>query len=123
MIPADVVAGIRHFNSGDFFEAHESWEDHWGHGSTPEREATLGLIKVAVGFLHLRNGKRVGALTQLGWAVDLLRANASVFPELDLAAFAEEVDSVRATVRFHEDDFDDLSRRVALPRLPVPADH
>ncbi len=117
MTRADLEAGRACFNAGDYFDAHEAWEDHWGSGDENERNATLALIKTAVGFLHFKNGNRSGALAQLGWAVGLFRSHGHAFPELDLAAFAESVDGVRAAIRFHEDDFDELRRTLPLPKL------
>ena len=46
------------FNHGQFFEAHELWEDAWRTLAGSERLATQGLIQIAAGLLHLQNGRR-----------------------------------------------------------------
>jgi hypothetical protein len=101
MIPEEVRHGARLFNEGKYFEAHEAWEDHWGKGGPEERAATLGLIKAAVALHHLEAGNAAGFAWQGGEAVKHLRAQASVWPELGLAALAEELESLLAQVRFH----------------------
>lgn len=115
MLPEEVRAGVRHFNAREFFEAHEAWEDHWGKGSPSERAATLGLIKAAVALHHLDAKNVAGFSWQAGEAIKHLRQNADVWPELGLAALAEEMESLVAQVRFHGD-----RAEVELPHLPDP---
>lgn len=112
-LPEPVARGIVHFDRGAYFEAHEAWEEHWGGGPKAERDLVKGLIKVAVAFHHLRHGNPAGCLGQIKDALPLLRANADVWPDLDVAAFADEVDSVAAQTRFHGNAPD-------LPRLGLP---
>ena len=53
------------FDAGLYFEVHELLEPSWFRAVGGEREALQGLIQVAVGFQHLVNGNRRGALTLL----------------------------------------------------------
>src|SRR2546425_12433393 len=46
--PADLVAGTEHFNRGDYFEAHEAWEQTWDGTEGEESRFLKGLIQVAV---------------------------------------------------------------------------
>ena len=60
------LAGIEQFNRGEFFAAHETWEEIW-RSTTPEpRDLFQGLIQVAAG-LHLQCvlGRPRGALRTL----------------------------------------------------------
>lgn len=100
-LPEEVRAGIRLFNEGRFFDAHEAWEDHWGKGGPEERAATLGLIKAAVALHHLEARNAAGFSWQATEAVKHLRAQQSVWPELRLDELAEEIESLVAQVRFH----------------------
>lgn len=100
-LPADVLAGIRHFNAGEYFEAHEAWEDHWGHGGVAERELMLGLIKAAVALHHLAHRNEAGFHWQAKEAIPRLRAHHAVWPELRLGHLAEELDSLVSQARFH----------------------
>ncbi|MHB8586239.1 MAG: DUF309 domain-containing protein [Thermoplasmatota archaeon] len=100
-LPEPIRRGMEAFNEGRFFEAHEIWEEHWGHGPPAERDVVLGMIKAAVALHHLNAGNVRGFAWQAEQAVPLLAANVAVFPMLDLAAFAEAIDSLAAQVRFH----------------------
>jgi predicted metal-dependent hydrolase len=44
------LAGVVLFNRGDFFEAHEAWEDVWVDCAGEERVFYQGLIQAAVGL-------------------------------------------------------------------------
>lgn len=114
MIPAEVVEGVRLFNAGAYFEAHEAWEDHWGRGAPEERAATLGLIKAAVALHHLEAGNHAGFSWQAAEAVKHLRAQSAMWPELRLGELAEEMESLVAQVKFHGA----RAGGGTLPRLP-----
>ncbi len=53
--------GEAHFARGEWFEAHESWEELW-HGLVgEERQFVQGLIQAAVALHHQNNGNGAGA--------------------------------------------------------------
>jgi predicted metal-dependent hydrolase len=116
MIPEGLRPGIQHFNAGEWFEAHEAWEDHWGSGGPAERDATLGLIKAAVALHHLAAGNEPGFLWQAKESIPRLRAHAHLWPELGLDALAEALDSLAAQTRYHGK----LPETWDAPRLPAP---
>ena len=64
--------GIRSFNAGHYFEAHERWEDLWRQTHGPLRLFYQGLIQAAVGLHHLNRGNRNGARAQIGKAIQKL---------------------------------------------------
>ena len=55
------LEGIEHFNTCDFFEAHEVWEDLWKDTEGSSRLFYKGLIHVAVCLHHFGNGNIRGA--------------------------------------------------------------
>lgn len=58
---AGIATGVRQFNRGDFFEAHESFEAAWREASYPSRLCCMALTKIAAGFAHARNANETGA--------------------------------------------------------------
>src|SRR5579864_3414930 len=60
--------GLRLFNEGDFFEAHEVWEDVWRAAPREEKKFLQGLIQIAVGLHHHSTGNQVGARSLLARA-------------------------------------------------------
>ncbi len=55
------LAGIVHFNHGDYFEAHEVWEDLWHDCASVDRLFYQSLIQAAVALYHDANGNRIGS--------------------------------------------------------------
>lgn len=53
--------GLAHFNTREFFEAHEVWEEVWLTEDEPERTFLQGLIQIAAAFHHYRRGNSEGA--------------------------------------------------------------
>jgi predicted metal-dependent hydrolase len=60
--------GIREFNEGKFFEAHDSFEEIWQGYREPDREFLQGLIQAAVGLYHLEHQNLRGARSQFSKA-------------------------------------------------------
>ena len=66
--------GIREFNAGRFFEAHDVLEDLWHGYREPDRVFLQALIHSAVGLYHLENDNFKGARSQLRKACSKLEA-------------------------------------------------
>jgi predicted metal-dependent hydrolase len=56
---------VDQFNTGYFFECHDTLEELWSELRGPCRDFFQGLIQVSVGFYHLGNGNRGGATSML----------------------------------------------------------
>ena len=71
---AAVVAGLRAYAEGDFFEAHELMEPAWmGTDDPAERDLIQGLIKLAAADVHGVRGNPRGVARNLEGARDRLR--------------------------------------------------
>jgi predicted metal-dependent hydrolase len=84
---AAVIAGLRAYAAGDFFEAHEHMEPAWmGTDDPAERDLIQGLIKVAAADVHAVRGNPRGAARNLEGARDRLRRvpGGQAVPELDI---------------------------------------
>ncbi len=57
--------GLDDYESGEYFEAHEAWEDLWSDFNFSDRKFIQGLIQLAVSFVHLGNGNLIGAKSLL----------------------------------------------------------
>ena len=55
------LQGIVHFNAGEFFEAHEVWEELWMECPATERRFVQALIQAAVAVYHFSRGNHAGA--------------------------------------------------------------
>ena len=57
--------GLEYYRSGDYFEAHESWEELWSDFYLEDRRFIQGLIQLSVSFVHLENNNLKGAKSLL----------------------------------------------------------
>lgn len=57
--------GIALFNSEDFFDAHEVWEEIWLDEAEPEKTFLQGLIQAAAAFHHYTRGNFSGSQSLL----------------------------------------------------------
>ena len=85
--------GIGEFNDGYFFECHDTLEDLWMGIRGPSRDFFQGLIQVAVGFYHLGNGNRGGALTLLRRGLKRLEKYGDQYCGLELKELRDEIRS------------------------------
>lgn len=58
----NAAEGIRLFNMGEFFEAHEELEAAWRDESGEVRDLYRGILQIAVTYLHLTRGNFEGAI-------------------------------------------------------------
>jgi uncharacterized protein len=87
---AEFHEGIRLFNAGEFFEAHERLEQVWLADRSTHRLFLQALIHLAVGFHHARNGNPAGAERQLRKGLKKLAGYLPACAGIDTAALLNE---------------------------------
>jgi hypothetical protein len=55
-------AGLDHFNAGEFWDAHESWETIWLEAESDVHLFLQGLIQLAAAYHHVKRGTYPGGL-------------------------------------------------------------
>jgi uncharacterized protein len=85
--------GIKLFNKGEFFEAHEVLEDGWKYMTGADREIYQGIIQVAMGYRHHTKDfpKKAGVLIRRG--LPRLKKNLTTWEFLPLTEFVDEVET------------------------------
>jgi uncharacterized protein len=56
------VEGLRLFNAGEYFEAHEALEDAWNAETGKVRDLYRGILQIAVVYLHITRRNYNGAI-------------------------------------------------------------
>jgi predicted metal-dependent hydrolase len=84
------------FNRGEFYEAHEHWEDVWNEIDDPERTWVQGLIQVATGLHKVAGDKRGPARTLLEKAMAKLHDVPADFAGFDVGAMRREAQAALA---------------------------
>jgi predicted metal-dependent hydrolase len=92
--------GVEEFNSGKFFECHDTLEDIWRGMRGPARVFLQGLIQISVGFYHLNNRNLRGGQSQLEKGLRKLEGYGEEYLGVELVQLRGEVrvwlDKVRA---------------------------
>jgi hypothetical protein len=57
--------GVEQFNSRQFFEAHETWEEIWLASPEPDKTFLQGIIQIAAAFHHYSRGNTLGTCNLL----------------------------------------------------------
>ena len=84
--------GVRLFNEGLFFEAHDAWEEVWSQVRHPMRERFYrAIIQVAVTLELLRRGRAVGVRQVFVSCQELFEGVPQVFMGVDIPAFIERL--------------------------------
>ena len=90
-----LLAGIEQFNSGYFFEAHETWEDIWMQSPLPARTFLQGLIQIAAAFVHLMRHEYPGTIRLLRYGIAKLGEVPPDYMGIDGGRLAEEAGRAR----------------------------
>jgi uncharacterized protein len=67
-----LAEGLRLYDAGEFFTAHEAWESVWLGLPEPEKTFLQGLIQVTAAFHHLQRNNPLGAVLLLQAALGRL---------------------------------------------------
>jgi predicted metal-dependent hydrolase len=91
-----LARGVGQFNARLFFECHDTLEELWAGLRGDARDLVQGLIQVAVGFHHLGNGNRAGALRLFDRGLERLRRHGERCCGIDAGALRAAVAVWRA---------------------------
>src|SRR5262245_26257361 len=108
--------GVAHFNRGEYFEAHEVWEDWWNECPAADRRFAQALIQAAVAVYHFGRGNHAGASRLFHSGRRYMQPYRPVYMGLDVDEFWRRMEAHLAPA---------LSGGLAGPRpvieLPSPA--
>lgn len=91
--PAAYLRGIELFNHGEYFDAHEVWEDPWRATRGTERIFYQALIQAAVALEHLRRNNPKSAATVWRNCQSKFLAVPDFFMGVDIRSFLLEVET------------------------------
>lgn len=95
-----LAEGIRLFNSGRYWDAHEAWEHVWmPDRKGPESGFYKGLIQVAAGCLHYTRHNRRGAINKWRSGADYLRPYLPAHRRVHLSPLVHAVDGYVSLMR------------------------
>jgi predicted metal-dependent hydrolase len=117
--PADprIDLGIQLFNSEEFFECHDVFEDLWSELVGPERPFFQGLIHAAVCLFHFSEGNLGGARKMYFSCVTYLSPFAPAFIGIDTEKLLQDLEHCFAELAAVQHGYPD---HLALDQALVP---
>jgi len=86
-----LAAGLRLYEAGEFFRAHEDWETVWLVTPEPGKTFLQGLIQVTAAFHHLQNQNRLGTVLLLQAALRRLDRYPESFGGISVALLRADI--------------------------------
>jgi uncharacterized protein len=91
-----LAEGVRLFNAGAHWEAHEAWEEAWREAQGERRALLHGLILAAAGWVQRGRGREAGARTLFTRALARLRGVGGRALGVDVEQLRADLEAWRA---------------------------
>jgi predicted metal-dependent hydrolase len=83
--------GLRLYDAGEFFAAHEAWETVWLSSQEPDKTFLQGLIQVTAAFYHLQRNNPLGAALLLQAALRRLERYPACYGGVSVALLCNDI--------------------------------
>ncbi len=110
--------GLVAFNDGDYYAAHDYWEDLWSDHKLDDSNFIQGLIQLAVGCFHIGNKNINGSRGLFTKCRPKLEAYSPYHRDVDVAALLDFVDA--SLKQLDSIDHADEFRWQGVPKLKLP---
>jgi uncharacterized protein len=107
-----LAEGLRLYDAGQFFTAHEAWESVWLRSPEPEKTFLQGLIQVTAAFHHLQRNNPLGAMLLLQAALERLDRYPSCFGGISVTLLRHDIRERLQTLEAGEPASQLLSPRI-----------
>lgn len=97
-LPDLALAGLREFNSGNYYEQHDLFEALWVQTEGPVRDLYRAILQVGVAYYHINRGNARGALKMLQRSVQWLHVLPDTCQGIDVAQLRRDSYAVRAAL-------------------------
>lgn len=91
--------GLRLFNAGEYFEAHEALEDAWNAEKGKVRELYRGILQIAVVYLHITRQNYNGAVKVYGRSQKWLKDWPEVCRGIEVGKLRGDAEAVISEVK------------------------
>lgn len=86
-----LAEGLRLYQAGEFFAAHEAWESLWLVAQEPDKRFLQGLIQVTAAFHHLQRQNPLGTARLLQAALEKLERYPADFGSICVVLVCDDI--------------------------------
>ena len=103
----DISEGIKLFNDGNYFEAHDYFEEIWAAEKSEKKLFYQGLVQISVGNYHFNSENYNGSLSQYSKGLKKLEKYPENYESINLVKFSAEINYLKEqiTVFFSKKSF------------------
>jgi len=112
-----LAEGLRLYDAGEFFTAHEAWESVWLKTPEPEKTFLQGLIQVTAAFHHLQRNNPLGTVLLLQAALRRLDRYPLGFGGIAVALVCQDVRDCLRKLEADELEADETDLQIMSPRI------
>jgi len=94
-----ILKGIKIFNDGDYFAAHDFFEDLWHSAESKNRNFFQGLTQLSVSCFHFVSGNFSGSLSQLEKAKTKLLQYLPDYMEINLTQLLSDINIFETEIK------------------------
>lgn len=91
--------GLRLFNRGEYFEAHEALEEAWNAERGPVRDLYRGILQIGVTYLHITRLNYDGAIKVYGRSLRWMQPWPEICRGVEVGQLRRDAEAVMARVR------------------------
>ena len=113
-----LAEGLRLYEGGEFFTAHEAWESVWLTAPEPEKTFLQGLIQVTAAFHHWQCNNRLGTVLLLQGALRRLDLYPASFGGISVALLCSDIRERLRMLEMGEHASQLISPRISAVRDP-----
>src|SRR5688500_6695927 len=95
----NAILGLKHFNKGEYFEAHEELETAWKDESGEIRDLYKGILLAGVTYLHITRANYEGAVKVYGRSQKWITKWPNVCRGIEIERLRRDLDNAIAEVR------------------------
>jgi len=107
-----LAEGLRRYEAGEFFAAHEAWESLWLESQEPEKTFLQGLIQITAAFHHFQRNNPLGTTRLLQAALRRLEPYPAYFGGISVILLCNDIRERLQTL-----DSDEPALGLAPPRI------
>ena len=90
------------FNSHQWYEAHDAFEEIWNTVDGDERQVIQGILQVSVSQFHLSKGNLNGATILLGEGLGRIKSRTNINLGIDLESFCRCLEDLLRKLQYKE---------------------
>ena len=97
-----ILYALNLFNSHQWYEAHDAFEEIWNSVDGDERQIIQGILQVSVSQFHLSKGNLNGATILLGEGLGRIKTRTKINLGIDLESFCGCLENLLRKLQYKE---------------------